>query len=115
MLKPSASNKVKCATDQVTGANAKANSSPDKAELQAWVANQELATSDLRRHNIKIVEIQEEEEEGKPTEFVSRLIPQLLWEEHFPHLVKWIEHTILLSRNWQRPKATHNPGAYPSF
>lgn len=41
-----------------------------------------------RRHNIKIVGIQECEEEGKLTEFVSRLIPQLLREEHFPRLVK---------------------------
>lgn len=41
-----------------------------------------------RRHNIKIVGIQEGEEEGRPTEFVSRLIPKLLGEEHFPHPVK---------------------------
>lgn len=91
-----------------------------QSELQARVANQELAITDFearitvletkyselskqnnqlrakvldlearsRRHNIKIVGIQEDEEEGKPTEFVSRLIPQLLGEEHFPHPVK---------------------------
>ncbi|KAL1266063.1 hypothetical protein QQF64_004090 [Cirrhinus molitorella] len=91
-----------------------------QAELQARVANQELACNDFearireletrysellkqngqlrtkvldlearsRRHNIKIVGIQEGEEEGKPTEFVSRLIPQLLGEEYFPHPVK---------------------------
>ncbi len=91
-----------------------------QAELQARVANQELATNDFeagiqkletkyselskqnsqlrakvldlearsRRHNIKIVGIQEGEEESKPTEFISRLIPQLLGEEHFPHPVK---------------------------
>ncbi len=41
-----------------------------------------------RRHNIKIVGIQEGEEEGKPTEFISRLIPKLLGEDHFPHPVK---------------------------
>jgi len=83
-----------------------------QAELQARVANQEQATSDLdirmlaleakctklhtkvldlearsRRHNIKIVGIQEGEEDGRPTEFVSRLIPKLLGE-HFPHPVK---------------------------
>lgn len=40
------------------------------------------------RHNIKIVGIQEGEEEGKPTEFFSKLIPKLLGEEHFPHPVK---------------------------
>lgn len=91
-----------------------------QAELQARVANQELATNDFearmqeletryselskqnnqlrakvldleawsRRHNIKIVGLQEDEEEAKPTEFVSRLIPQLLGEKYFPHLVK---------------------------
>lgn len=91
-----------------------------QSELQARVANQELAITDFearitvletkyselskqnnqlrakvldlearsRRHNIKIVGIQEDEEDGKPTEFVSRLIPQLLGEEHFPHPVK---------------------------
>lgn len=41
-----------------------------------------------RRHNIKIVGITEGEEEGRPTEFVSRLIPKLLGEEHFPLPVK---------------------------
>lgn len=41
-----------------------------------------------RRHNIKIVGIQEGDEEGKPTEFVSRLIHKLLGVEHFPYPVK---------------------------
>ncbi|CAM4631402.1 unnamed protein product [Leuciscus chuanchicus] len=31
-----------------------------------------------RRHNIKIVGIKEDSEEGKPTDFVSKLIPELL-------------------------------------
>ncbi|XP_059812930.1 uncharacterized protein LOC132385137 [Hypanus sabinus] len=89
-----------------------------QADLQACVANQELVVSDLeahvleakylelmkqnrqlqakvldleahsQRHNIKIVGIQEGEDDGKPTEFVSRLIPKLLGEEHFLHPVK---------------------------
>lgn len=37
------------------------------------------------RNNIKIVGIQEGEEEGRPTEFVSRLIPKLLGGAPFPH------------------------------
>ncbi|KAK7922240.1 hypothetical protein WMY93_009142 [Mugilogobius chulae] len=41
-----------------------------------------------RRHNIKIVGIPEGTEEGRPTDFVSRLIPELLGKEHFPRPVK---------------------------
>lgn len=41
-----------------------------------------------RRHNIKIVGIPEDEEKGMPTDFVSRLIPELLGKEHFPHPIK---------------------------
>lgn len=41
-----------------------------------------------RRHNIKIVGIKEGEEGGKPTEFVSKLIPELFGTKHFPHPLK---------------------------
>ncbi|CAI5636698.1 unnamed protein product [Oreochromis niloticus] len=41
-----------------------------------------------RRHDIKIVDIPEDEEKGMPTDFVSRLIPELLGKEHFPHPIK---------------------------
>lgn len=41
-----------------------------------------------RRQNIKIVGIKEDSEEGRPTDFVSRLIPDLLGKQHFPHPVK---------------------------
>lgn len=40
-----------------------------------------------RRHNIKIVGIQEGDEDGRPMEFVSKLIPKLLGVEHFLHPV----------------------------
>ncbi|MGL4992427.1 MAG: hypothetical protein ACRC57_14905, partial [Sarcina sp.] len=59
--------------------------SKQNSQLRAKVLDLEARS---RRHNIKIVGIQEDEEEGKPTEFVSRLIPQLLGEEHFPRPVK---------------------------
>ncbi|XP_072097787.1 uncharacterized protein [Mobula birostris] len=55
------------------------------SQLEAKVHDLEARS---RRHNIKIVGIQEGEEDGKPTEFVSRLIPKLLGEEHFPYQVK---------------------------
>ena len=55
------------------------------AQLRNKVLDLEVRS---RRHNIKIVGIAEGEEEGKPTEFVSRLIPELLGEEHFPQPVK---------------------------
>lgn len=42
----------------------------------------------LRWHNLKIVGIDEGKEEGKPTEFISRLIPQLLGADGFPRPVK---------------------------
>ncbi|ROI15273.1 LINE-1 retrotransposable element ORF1 protein [Anabarilius grahami] len=66
----------------------------DAFELKNWLRttlrhrSKSWKPARSRRHNIKIVGIQEDEEEGKPTEFVSRLIPQLLGEEHFPHPVK---------------------------
>lgn len=41
-----------------------------------------------RRHNIKIVGIPENAEDGRPTDFVSKLIPELLGREHFPNPVK---------------------------
>ncbi|CAL9693764.1 unnamed protein product [Knipowitschia caucasica] len=41
-----------------------------------------------RRHNIKIVGIEEGTERGNPTDFVSRLIPELVGKEHFPRPVK---------------------------
>lgn len=41
-----------------------------------------------RRHNVKIVGIEEGAEKGNPTDFVSRLIPELVGKEHFPHPVK---------------------------
>lgn len=37
-----------------------------------------------RRNNIKIVGIPEGEEKGKPTEFISDILPTLLGESHFP-------------------------------
>lgn len=58
-----------------------------KQNMQLWDKVMDLEARS-RRHNIKIVGIQEDEEEGKPTDFVSRLIPQLLGEEHFLHPVK---------------------------
>lgn len=41
-----------------------------------------------RRHNIKIIGVKEDSEQGRPTDFVSRLIPELLGKQHFPHPVK---------------------------
>ncbi len=52
--------------------------------------------------NIKIVGIQEGEEEGKPTEFVSRLIPQCLGKSISLIWLKWIERIIRFSRNLPR-------------
>lgn len=40
-----------------------------------------------RRNNIKIIGIPEQEEGGKPTEFVEALIPKLLCEDNFQSLV----------------------------
>lgn len=54
--------------------------SKQNSQLRAKVLDLEAQS---RRHNIKIVGIQEDEEEGKPTEFVSRLIPQLLGRRAF--------------------------------
>lgn len=41
-----------------------------------------------RRLNVRIVGIKEGEENGRPTEFVSRLIPELLGQDNFPKPVK---------------------------
>lgn len=41
-----------------------------------------------RRHNIKIVGIEEGAEKGNPTDFVSKLIPELVGKEHFSQPVK---------------------------
>ena len=41
-----------------------------------------------RRHNVRIVGIKEGEESGRPTEFVSRLIPELLGRDNFTKPVK---------------------------
>lgn len=40
------------------------------------------------RHNINIIGIKEDSEEGRPTDFISRLIPELLGKQHFSHPVK---------------------------
>lgn len=47
-------------------------------DLEAWSC----------RHNIKIVGIKEDSEEGRPTDFISKLNPELLGKQHFPHPVK---------------------------
>lgn len=49
-----------------------------------------------RRHHIKIVGIKEGEEGGKPTEFVSKLIPKLLGAEHLSHPIKvdWAHRSL---------------------
>lgn len=70
------------------------------------MANQEQASNDLdfhmlaleakcaelagrnAQHIIKLVGIPEGEEEGRPTEFVSKLIPKLFGEDIFPQPVK---------------------------
>lgn len=59
-----------------------------------------------RRNNIKIVGIPEGEEKGKPTEFISALIPKLLGEAHF-------QKPLLIDRahRTQQPKPTE--GARP--
>lgn len=44
--------------------------------------------SGSRRHEIKVAGKQEGEDEGRPAESVSRPIPKLLGEEHFPHPIK---------------------------
>lgn len=54
-------------------------------QLQAEVLDLEARSS---RHNIRIVGIGEGAEEGSPTGFVSRLFPELLGKDHFPHPVK---------------------------
>ena len=52
-----------------------------------------------RRHKIKIVGIQEGEEEGRPTKYFSRLIPKPLGVKHFPHSVKVDQaHSSLLPK-----------------
>uniref|UniRef100_A0A087XKJ2 L1 transposable element RRM domain-containing protein n=1 Tax=Poecilia formosa TaxID=48698 RepID=A0A087XKJ2_POEFO len=59
-----------------------------------------------RRHNIKIVGIKENSEEGRPTEFVSKLIPELLGKQHFPHPLKVDRaHRSL----WPKPAACEKP------
>lgn len=40
-----------------------------------------------RRQNIRIIGIKEKVENGRPTEFVAKLLPELLGEEHFDHPV----------------------------
>ncbi|CAK6977213.1 hypothetical protein D5F01_LYC11226 [Scomber scombrus] len=40
-----------------------------------------------RRQNICIIGIKEKAENGRPTEFVTKLLPELLGEEHFDHPV----------------------------
>lgn len=54
-------------------------------QLQTKVLDLEARS---RRHNIKIIGIKEDSEKGRPTDFVSRLIPELLGKQNFPHLVK---------------------------
>lgn len=44
-----------------------------------------------QRLNIKIVGIKEGSEEGRPTEFISNPIPELLGKQHFPHPLK-VDH-----------------------
>lgn len=55
------------------------------AQLHTKVLDLEACS---RRHNIKLVGIPDDEEEGRPTDCVSKLIPKLLGEEHLPHPVK---------------------------
>lgn len=59
-----------------------------------------------RRLNIKIVGIKEGSEEGRPTEFISNLIPELLGKEHFPYPLKVDRaHRSL----WPMPAAGEKP------
>lgn len=54
-------------------------------QLQSKILDLEARS---RRHNIKIIGIKEDSEKGRPTDFVSSLIPELLGKQHFPHPVK---------------------------
>lgn len=57
-------------------------------ELTKLVTQQQTKLLDLEacsRRHIKIVGIKENSEEGRPTEFVSKLISKLLGKQHFPH------------------------------
>lgn len=80
------------------------------AELAKLVTQQQTKLLDLearsRRHNIKIVGVKENSEEGRPTEFVSKLIPELLGKQHFPHPLKVDRaHRSL----WPKPAAGEKP------
>lgn len=78
-------------------------------QLQTKVLDLEARS---RRHNIKIVGIPEGEEGGKPTEFVSQLIPKLLREGNFPHPVK----VDRAHRSLQlKPPADHAPSWHASI
>lgn len=55
------------------------------SQLQAKLLDLEARS---RRQNIKIFGIKEDSEEGRPTDFVSKLTPELLGKQHFPHPVK---------------------------
>lgn len=79
-------------------------------ELTKIVTQQQTKLLDLearsRRHNIKIVGIKENSEEGRPTEFVSKLIPELLGKQHFPYPLKVDRaHRTL----WPKPAAGEKP------
>lgn len=54
-----------------------------KNDNKTLKARLEMLESHSRRQNIRICGIQEDTEKGKPTEFVSELIPALLGSEHF--------------------------------
>ncbi|KAL7865989.1 hypothetical protein SRHO_G00112360 [Serrasalmus rhombeus] len=57
-----------------------------------------------RRQNIHIIGIRENEEQGRPTEFVSMLIPKVLGEDNFTSTVKvdWAPMSL-------RPATASNP------
>lgn len=62
------------------------------ANLASEAAQQRAKLDDLearsRRQNIRIVGIKEKAEEGKPTDFVAKLLPELLGREHFNKPIK---------------------------
>lgn len=72
------------------------------SQLQAKVLNP-VARS--WTHNIKIVGIQEGEEDCKLTELVSKLIPKLL-REHIPHPVK-VDHACFSRSQLPVPTCTN--------
>lgn len=76
------------------------------AEMALVQAKLEDLESRSRRHNIRIMGIKEKTENGKPSEFASSLLPELLGRENFDKPIQ-----IDMAHRSAKPAAGNRPRA----